>query len=481
MSWTGTKCCSEADDPNEYYNDPDGKGGCWNSEPIISIDFVEDTDESVVNFNGEFHGCAIDKANFNAANDNLLTLADKHSGGPLIMNHDYCINDPENSFYCSYTEKWVSTDGADKTHFSLAPIPNPNQQAECCAKDECWDGQQCVGNQRSNPLSQPIGDNLRCIDGEWTKSEPKFTPDNSASGFCPNNTQCLVSVFGADNQCIETNKYINDNYCENGQWSSRTKLIALKLLKIKSGDYTIFCDTRENTLNNLQYLTESNEVVANVLTNLQTNNFCILKTGGKIIAATSINKNLEDIPANGLNIFGVTSCNNALIDDGQYHSCDTTNKAWFNKRLKSFIYSTTAITIPSELNPLSSFEEFISNPIKSIIESIKRLITTPPFDESYLRDIKKFDKLYMTEQGTQSIRGSIEGANFKNAVIEYNGFDTDICALVDKFSQSKKDISSGISCKKEGDVYYVLAQGSQFTNINPAVIWPDLTAKIRLK
>ena len=123
----------------------------------------------------------------------------------------------------------------------------------------------------------------------------------------------------------------------------------------------------------------------------------------------------------------------------------------------------------------------IGNPIRLIIDSIKRLVTTPPFDESYVKSIKRFDKLYITQQGGKSIKGSLEGTRFKNAVIEYTEFDTDICKFAEQFSQAKKDASSGVSCKKEGNNYFVLVQGSQFTNINPETIWPDLTAKIRPK
>jgi len=256
----------------------------------------------------------------------------------------------------------------------------------------------------------------------------------------------------------------------------------LKLLRLKGNDYVLFCDNRGNTLNNLQYLTDSNEIVANVLANLQTNNFCILKSGSRIIGATSINKNLEDTPKSSLNIFGVTDCSKALIDDGQYHSCDDTNKVWYNKRLKSFIYSSTAITVPLDE---ASFEESIKNPIQRIIDSIKRLITSPPLGESYITGIKKFDKLYMLEQGGKAIRGSVEGKDLKNAVIEYTNFDTDMCKFIDQFNQARKkqknEDSSGILCKKEGNNYYVLVQGSQFTNINPEFIWTDLTAKLRLK
>ncbi|MDP3765002.1 MAG: Hint domain-containing protein, partial [Nanoarchaeota archaeon] len=133
FKWTGTKCCSEDDDPNEYYNDIGGTGGCWDKKPVISISFVEGTDDSVVNYKGEFHGCAIDKTSFNKNNDELLILTDRHTNGPLITNHPYCFNDPEKNFYCSFAEKWLPTDGSDKTHVSFAPINNPKQVADCCA------------------------------------------------------------------------------------------------------------------------------------------------------------------------------------------------------------------------------------------------------------------------------------------------------------------------------------------------------------
>ncbi|MBI2652147.1 hypothetical protein HYX00_01665 [Candidatus Woesearchaeota archaeon] len=661
FKWTGTKCCSEDDDNlstttlREFYNDAGGNGGCWNSTYVRSVDFVNGTKNSTINYNGEFHGCAIDRRNFNAENDNLLALRDKHSGAQLITNHDYCFNDPEGNYYCSYSERWLPTEGTERIRLSTAPVsttttsgttasgtsnsitridspllgsatytssnknplepfirmnglfrgnaadpvivqqgqairleiginrninpPYPiriyltkkrsNENAwdrvngaygdgigfiqagqvfeltlqpaqtntlsaglyslyvvignslpqlssseelffevrgtsatssapaiptltsaipstfpsECCAQEQCWNGSSCISNQRNNPQAQTIN-GQRCIDGNWMQQTLRSTPDGSRTGYCPRETQCLIdpSATTEASQCIESGNYLStgDNYCENGNWSSRTKLLALKLLKMKSGDFTLFCDNRQNTLNNLQYLSESGEIVENVLTNLQTNNFCVLKNNNRVIAATSINRNLEDIPRNALNILGVTNCNNALIDDNQYHSCDSTNKVWFNKRQKSFIYSSTSITVPSEDNPLVSLEEFITNPIRTIIDTIIRLITTPPFDESYVNAIKKFDRLYMTQQGSKSVRGAIEGTNFKNAVIGYTNFENNICNFIQQFNQGRSDVSSGISCRNEGNNYYVLAQGSQLTNLNPESIWPDLTSKLRL-
>lgn len=481
FTWTGTKCCSEADDINEYYNDPDGTGGCWNKKPVISINFVDEPNNSIVNFKGAFHHC---RSCCTISVYDTMELLDSHTGGPLLEVDEYCSNDPENNYYCSFAGKWLPTNGADKTHLAYAPIQmqNAEKTADCCANDECWNGDTCVANQANSPLSQPFN-GFRCIDGQWTQSGVKSTPDNSANGFCPKDSQCLINAFGtnASTQCVEDGSYFNDNYCENGNWSSRTKLLALKLLELKSGDYTLFCDSRNNTLNNLQYLTGSGELVSNVLEGLQTNNFCIIKIGNIVIVATSINKNVEDISRSALSTLGITSCNDALIDDGQFHSCDSSNKVWLNKAQKSFIYSASPINVPSDQSLLSLFENFLGNPIKSVIDSIKRLITNPPFDQSYVKSITKFDKLYLTQQGTKSITGSLGGNTIKNVVIQYTGFDTDICKFVDQFNQAKKDFSSGVSCRKEDNNYFVLAQGGQFSNINPNLIWLDLTSKLRLK
>ena len=445
---------------------------------MISVDFVDETSDSVVNYKGQFYGCAIDKSNFNKDNNNLLDLIDKHSKGQLITNNNYCFNDPDKNYYCSYIEKWLPTDGIDRTHFSLAPILNATQAGECCANTECWDGQQCIENQKNDPLAQPIGNNSRCIDGEWTESQVKIDIEDNVQGYCPSETQCLASVLGKDEkQCVEQGAYIDDNYCENGEWASRTKLLALKLLKLKDNDFVLFCDNRENTLNNLQYMTQSNDVVENILTNMQTNNFCILKANSKVVAATSINKKLEDVPSNTLNIFGVADCNNALkFNDNQYHSCDETNRVWHNKKFNSFIYSSNAISIPLEQEQ----ESYIKNIIDGVVDYLKASLIAP-VDNSYLKIIKKFNTLYLMEEGGKSIVGSIEGKTLKSLVIKYANFDTDVCKWIDQFSQVKKsEISSGISCKNETKNYYVLAQGSQFTTINPEAIWPDLTSKLRL-
>ncbi|MBI1934908.1 hypothetical protein HYS31_00560 [Candidatus Woesearchaeota archaeon] len=514
LKWTGTKCCSEADDkictlqyaqitpsgcPAEFngcmiedaegctektesYNDPGTIGGCWNSSFVRSIDFVNGTNFSVINFGGAFHGC---KITIKPQEDKIKILGktDSHTGSVLVRDHDACFNDPDKRYYCSPRGWWNQTFGTDKTYFSSAPSSNVPIYSECCSATQCWNGSVCIDSQRNSPNAKPFGDtNLRCIDGQWIELGIKYTPDGEKTGFCPSDTECLVNPDAqATDKCIPSGNYTIDNYCDKGNWSSRTKLLALKMLEMKGNDFILFCDTRENVLNTLEIVAESGGAVADTFSSLQTNNFCIIKSGARIIAATSINRNLESAAGGSLNIFGVTGCSSGLIDDGQYHACDSSRKVWYNKRLKSLIYSSSAIQVP----PQGTLAEALNSIIRGIIDSIRRLIT-PPIDNSYssnfLKGIKKFDRLYLAKQGTQTISAFIEGKspNTKSASLEYKGIGFDICSFMSQYSQSKGS-SSGISCRKSGNDYYVLVQGSEFTSIDPDSIWQDLTSKLRLE
>lgn len=487
FKWTGTKCCSEYDDPDEYYNDPKGIGGCWDSAPVISVDFVKNSGDSVVNYNGEFHGCAI-------SDQNLLSLKDKHTAGQLIINHNYCFTDPKNNYYCkpqnstnpsALSGKWVQTDGKDRSHYSLSPQSQDAsvQSGGCCAEKECWDGTRCAENQRAKPLA-PLTSGMRCIDGQWTQAFLKRTPDESQEGYCPEQSKCLLDPMGKNesSQCVDSGNYFEDNYCENGEWSTRTKLLALKMLKLKGGDYTLFCDNRENALNNLASLSSVNSNT-NILAAIQTNKFCVLNAGGNVVVGASYNKDLKNIT----NIFGVQCNPGAVQNDSQYHSCDASKKLWINPGLKSFIYSPSSIIVPEEQNPTGSFQELILGPIRNVIEAIRRLISTPPVDESYLNALKKFDRIYMTQKGTRTIRASMEGYVFKNIVAEYGNLDNDLCAFVEQYARERNFVESGITCRSEGtgdnfanNNYYILVQGSKL-NFNPESVWTDLTSKIRLK
>ena len=163
------------------------------------------------------------------------------------------------------------------------------------------------------------------------------------------------------------------------------------------------------------------------------------------------------------------------------HPCDSSNKLWYSKGLRILIYSKGSINVPSDANLLASFDSLIGTPTKNIVDKTKSLITTPPGDNSFTKPFKRFDSLYFNQIGSRSATSIKEGIGYKNAVVEYKNINNNICQYTDKVNEEMKDAFSGIACKNDGSSFYVLAQGDKLTSFNPDEMWPDLTAKIRLK
>ena len=409
-----------------------------------------------------------------------MDIEDYHAHQPLIQNKPHCFQDASKSYFCAFNDTWVLAGGQDRSHLSTAPssFQNLQQPSECCLAASCWNGSLCLGNQADNPASQPIK-NYRCINGVWQQAQLKFTPDGQRSGYCPEQSQCLVDPSpNANPRCIQNTEFIDntDNYCEDGNWTSRTKFVALQLISTAANDFIVFCDTPENTLNNLNYLVQG-QLVGNLITPQNTNNFCTLIFNNKVLIGTSLNRPVADATPL-LNIIGVDNCDVALINDGQYHACDSSNKAWYNQKLNSIIYSKQSFTLGTT-NFLSTFITSIKNPF----DTIKNMITAriqEPFDTSYLNSLKRFNKLYISKSGSKEIKANVEGRGFKNLVIQYKNFNTNICQFIDEFNEKNEDAGSGIECSKDGNTYYVLSQGNEFTKINPDVVWNDLTSKLRI-
>ncbi len=554
FSWTGTKCCSEDDDnltetaegittfftclndptKTECYNDKISaltgtEGGCWNSTIVPSFDSVSEnppTKNSVMNYNGEFYGCAIRNdsnpklkkptpgfRNFNTEND-ILIQQNPLSFGPildkyiinrrLIKDRAHC-NLLEKSplpnaeyYYCAYNETWIYST-TKKENLSYAPpvpslITDQKNEAGCCEEFKCWNGRTCSNNQKNDPKGLPLATtNFRCIDGNWVASSLKRSLDGR-TGYCGNESQCLLDPDEEDinKQCIDSGQYIEDNYCESGNWSSRTKLVALKMMKIKetigrSSDFTLFCDdSKDNTLNYLAYSVQTGQAAA-ALAKLNPNNFCVLNVGTRTFVGVSLNKRSEELSANTLQVLGGTSCS-STANDRLYNKCTSSNsKLWYNRNLSIMVYSNTDITPSSiqdasERNPATlilQLKQIINIPFNSVVRGLGQALS----EEDTGSEIPlKFDRLYMAKQGTKAINAFLEGSSHQAAVIQYNGFTTsNICQQIDKYAQGRTiDEDSGISCSGTAGNYYVYAYGQIFTNIKPSIIWPDLTSKLRL-
>lgn len=564
LKWSGTKCCSEGDDfikgtqpatlalPTDYtclidpantkaecYNDPTTQGGaapdiggCFNSTFIRTLNTVSENPPasgSVMNYNGEFYGCAIKNdsnrdlkkptpgfRNFNTANDVLvqlnpdgtpLKLLDKFIPNRLLIkDRAHCNNIQTSSgfTYCAYNETWQNTPTNNaRINLSYSPIiiANPTieqqkREAGCCELTKCWDGRKCVDDQKDKPTDPPlINTNFRCIDGAWIGQSLKTALDG-LTGYCGKESQCLIDPTETDinKQCTEPGQYIEDNYCESGNWSSRTKLVALKMMKIKnnigaSSDFTLFCDSRENTLNYLAYSVQNQQATA-ALTNLQPNNFCVLNANGRTFVGVSLNKKAEDLPSN-MQVFGAASCAIPNTRDALYKKCISTNsKVWYNRNLSILIYSSTDApevqdaTDNNQITLLAQLKQIIAAPF-NFVSNIFRQASVAE-SSNYLDSVKRFDRLYMAKKGAKTIAGSLEDASVQKSIVEYKGLTFDMCQQISRYEQTTEDDEdSEISCTKSGNDYYISVYGGKnngrcSTNICPEAIWPDITSKLRL-
>lgn len=476
-TWTGSKCCSEDDDILEYYNDPSGIGGCWNKTAILSGSFVKNT-KNIVNANGNFLGC-------NILDAGLLQIKDSHKNYNLINNTLLCFQDDYKFYLCNEDNEWVFSNGKDRSKLSpILPSLSSTQEKQfaCCSQTECWNGSICVPNQAAKPL-QGNYQQHRCIDGNWIFSELKSTPFGDAFGFCPKAKQCLVSPFGntLDNempdknpQCIIDGQYIGDDYCERGNWTSRTKFLASALLdsaKIEQ-DFVLFCDKAENVLNEKDHVIGTKNIGA--ILKGAAYHFCTISYNGKVIVGTAIEKKMF---SQLIEISALASCFSLPPSDTAFRSCDSSNAVWYNPSLAILVYSTTPFSMAQD-SALQAFFSVIKSPIDSLRYAVSVLRNEPLLT---LEHISRFDRLYLSKHGTKSIQGVIEGFQDLNLLIEYRGFEsTPICASVEEYAFKFNDTASNLRCQQLNGTYFVTAEGSFLTGINPDELWDDLTAKIRI-
>lgn len=481
FKWTGNLCCG--DDESEYYNDANGIGGCWNNQVVQSGALVDGT-TGIGNYNGLFFGCKV-------TDPSILSIKDFHTKQALLSNEDFCFQDPNKLAYCAINSTWQASFGQDKSHLAFS---QDSQSSACCPQNNCWNGNECVQNQASNPKPSD-GETARCINGNWTVQIKKFDV-NGNPGYCPGNNQCLVNVNGlfsdnnnpsANPQCISGSQYIKDNYCDNGNWTSRTKSVALQLLDIAgSNDYAIFCDSAAKSLNRLNYAIGTQN--AKDLATADTNKFCVISFEGNAILGTSLNKDLvSGSPILKALETGVTSCKNI--------GTVGTSNCWYDAQAKLLYYSRQPFSIqsPNQDSIKSSFMQIVEKIIGMVLgESMESPKGEESFNEDlpqFLSNLGKFDKLYISKVGSKEIRATISGFQEIDIVLEYRSFDTDICKFIEDYEtnvvlkgNTKPKDTSGMECRKEGNAYYVLVQGSglPFQNLNPESIWTDLTSELRV-
>ncbi|MBW2997368.1 hypothetical protein KY349_03450, partial [Candidatus Woesearchaeota archaeon] len=249
----------------------------------------------------------------------------------------------------------------DNIQFTPSPEPtafvNFKYEKGCCPSDFCYTGgvipehPSCIHDDfyEKNVSMPPIGWELadfggklndpssfldaptgyRCINGTWTFSRAKTTPLYDKAGFCPKDDQCFIGGSAlAEIACKESgtfHPYADEwFYCHQGNWTTRTKEIALQMWEMTGSDdtYTIFCDKYDRSLNpdetETHYRDYLGDNVASLVASDMVNEFCILELNGKVVAGVSLNQEINNTIGGGQRDCTFYDAPEHCDEDGKY-------------------------------------------------------------------------------------------------------------------------------------------------------------------
>lgn len=412
----------------------------------------------------------------------------------------------------------------------------------CCPTDSCWNGYACV--EEMSPFSAQAehiseGRDYRCIKGKWEYLPVKFDWNGEEWGFCSGKDQCLVlrDDFGGKANakaeeftsgkypiCIDDKKSILDHYCDQGNWTSRTKFMATKLLEVaETSDYVLYCSNYEDILWGLdnkedyvqgkgdsKYEQEVNGLLdigekkptkqvcfaeiqdpagkklVSEKENTCINNVCVLKYKEgdkyKVVFATTLNKPINssdsflwalDVPSDNF----ASVCKNN--EQSKFIECDlkglnVPGELWYNEELQGVIYSKQGIKLNSGIvDAISDWFKQLWGGEKLLSEEIPVLQQGKNLKDIYVLKIK--------DKRVQAIK-EIEGLN-KTLIAQYENFNTPICDYVKNYvpedlKQELLEEASGkqlIACSKKGNIQNVQAKAGL------DILWPHLTGKLRVE
>lgn len=412
--------------------------------------------------------------------------------------------------------------------------------AACCPEDYCWNGYVCVNDMRKySYMTEKIekGREYRCVKGNWTYLPPQWDWNFLNYGFCNNEDQCFVSGsdslgIGSDQYtiediyktgnfpiCVNDKEYAFDHYCNKGNWTSRTKFLADKLIDIAgSDDYVLYCTDYKNALveysskdkilggptttsatkvgllgstttsstNNIQICysgltgTTEKETLVPKTKNTCINNVCVLKYGDsgdlKTVFATSLNIDITDSTNSFFNALGVKPDSvNCPTGEG-FVKCTATGlkgDLWYSDELNSTIYGKDGLSMST-----TTFEK--------IIEWFSKLFTGEELskEKQLVGNASVFNELYILNKDDKKVRVIQEVFPTKKTLIaEYENFKTPICKNLENIKVPPEagvtplEAASGtqkINCTKEDKTQrFVAIAGLDFW-------WPQLTGMLRV-
>lgn len=586
FGWTGTECCGNDLQASTSILNPhfvaesyaDNIQGCVKGFPlrnnsVMNVSFelgaaIKNT--SLMFYNSKFYTCnnnhSISDISTELAFSGTPANPSKSVGNNILdintsSQYPACYN--QGSWYCDFDTGWKNNSAISgriiNTSVNLSNLNATNPPKACCPESWCFYGNttapsSCVQSQANvfkyqetlNPGTPYFfnssknysgikgnNKNYRCINGSWKLAELKWDPNNLEQGYCPELSQCYLDASG----CVDSGYFNGDDYCEEGNWSSRTKLVARQLLKIANETVedlgwaikreSLYCDKFDEVLTQVDYVesTISPQSARQIISGNNNcpgtnglacaNNFCaltIVNEDGdeKIFLGTSMN-----IPANTTNaqysilslfkeaVYTAGAPHNDFCDfaitlsnsTGNYVGCAyrssvvSPDKAniWINHKTQTLIYSKEEFDINNTVTSSDVFNQFLRNPLQAIFGWARNLFignTVVLGNSEFLNSIADFRQLYISFTSPaltngKEIRGVVETTTGTAMMsVGYKNVEQNIC-----YERGIQGIMSFGNVGTQSSCNVIANSSGFFQNIysQSTGYWKDLTTNTRLE
>ena len=454
---------------------------------------------------------------------------------------------------CVENKTWVNSEESYQYELSPLPveylndvdiiknqyIPFDNMKTHgCCLETDCWNGFSCTAENEVFEIDYAgVQKTYVCSDAGWSTGKNRTNWAATDSNWCSDGESCWLpqdmyveectqhcegdcttdceaefsdlqgtSLDGRDCTVAENFTFYRDHACfDEGNWTTRTGLIAAKFREYMDGlaiDYVLFCDNYTNALNFLAYTGEvpvlgtgtavaayisgknlGDGIPREITKGNPTNNFCVLSYDNQVAFGTSLNKMIiipyvlgsgwvEGVTTHPQvfmdTIFplgsGISSNYNIPADKkNEFYNIDS-QKVWLHDKLQLLIINPSGMALEPE--PVTIWGYFI-DPIQTVITWIQNI-----FEDPTIRGPERADIIYNAVSGYNTVDAFVdkrEGS--KSSALKYNNLITDMCDTLNRSIQSEDLECEGIAEQ--------LITSTEFDDIYQQ--WIYMTSRLRVQ
>jgi hypothetical protein len=421
------------------------------------------------------------------------------------------------SYYCAAKGIWKEAESTEPLREdSLENTPrneleryktNPSRTG-CCPANSCWTGHACIATGETFKVSEDEDHGWYCQNERLLETATAIDQDGEEGGLC-GEKQCWWKTGDDEGHCIANYQSSPDNsmYCNAGDWTTRTNLLATQLLFMAdmkdSDEYSVYCDDKDKALLNLvpaQYQSPQG-----VFDSIQS--ACVLRAKYDTVkpkTVLAVGVVLSDQDASGKAIPGenqdipllgaltathaiegaekgsTTYCKDAINRGfsetfvgckGEAQHTRSQSQVWYNVLTNTLIFSPQQVQVMDHCTAIkagiiqSSFITRAWCNIQSLFD-----ISEVTDELNFVEDVEKMSKLYLARNGDKAVHAAMHAGTGKIHA-EYTDFHFNLCSLVDPLKTADDD-----KC--------VLVPGEKAyfnVSVTDASAWQELTSKLRLQ